>query len=66
MTVKIEKGILTIQIPVEDPIQPSTSGKTLLVATTHGSKTSTLKYNEEALVISLNAYIPNRAYVKVP
>jgi hypothetical protein len=46
MDVKIENGKLLISIELQEPT-PSASGKTLVVATTHGKN----------VVIGLNAYI---------
>jgi len=38
MTAKIENGELVVRIPMEDPPKPSkSSGKTLVVATSHGN-----------------------------
>ena len=57
MTAEIKDGILHIVIPVQDPPQPSKSGKTLVVASTYGNLTTTAEVDGKQLVISLNAYI---------
>ena len=57
MEATINGKILTIKIEMEDEIRPSASGKTLVVATSHGNMATTAKVNGKALVIGLNAYI---------
>jgi hypothetical protein len=56
MEVKIENGKLYIEIPLQEPTL-STSGKTLVVATTHGNVTTTATVDGKPVVIGLNAYI---------
>jgi hypothetical protein len=56
MDVKIEDGKLIIKIDMQEPT-PSASGKTLVVATTHGNMTTQCLVNSKNLVIGLNAYI---------
>jgi hypothetical protein len=53
----IKEGVLHITIAVQDPPQPSKSGKTLVVASTHGNLATTAKVDGKAVVIGLNAYI---------
>jgi hypothetical protein len=48
---------LVIKIPVEEIPQPSASGKTLVVASTHGNQTTKTMVQGKPLVIGLNAYI---------
>lgn len=58
MTAEIKNGKLTIVLPVNETPQPSASGKTLVVASTHGNKTfEECKVNDMPLVIGVNAYI---------
>ena len=59
MTVKIEKGNLVITMPMTDPT-PSVSGKTLVVASTHGNTPTTATVDGKPVIIGLNAYIRNR------
>jgi hypothetical protein len=54
--VKIEKNDLVIRIPMQTPA-PSSTGKSLVVATTRGNLTTTAQVNGKPLVIGLNAYI---------
>lgn len=56
MQVKIEGKDLVIRIPMQAPT-PSTSGKTLAVATTHGNTVTTALVDGKPLTIGLNAYI---------
>jgi len=47
---------LTIEIDLQDP-RPSSSGKSLVVATTGGNQTTTATVNGKPVIIGLNAYI---------
>ena len=54
---KIEKGILTVRIPVEPNLLPTSSGKGLRVASTGGNQNTTVLVDGKPLVIGLNAYV---------
>ena len=58
MTMKVEMkdNKLFIEIDLEEPT-PSSSGKTLVVASTHGNIVTTAKVNDKPITIGLNAYI---------
>lgn len=56
MDVKIENGKLTIVIDIQEPT-PSASGKTLVVATTHGNVVTECVVDGKPVVVGLNAYI---------
>jgi len=56
MDVKIENGKLIISIELQEPT-PSASGKTLVVATTHGNMVTQCVINGKNVVIGLNAYV---------
>jgi hypothetical protein len=56
MTAKIEGNRLVISIDLETPT-PSSSGKTLVVASTRGNKETDVKIDGKPVVIGLNAYI---------
>ena len=56
MDVKIENGRLIISIELQEPT-PSASGKTLVVATTHGNMVTQCVINGKNVVIGLNAYV---------
>ena len=56
MEVKIENDKLIISIELQKPA-PSASGKTLVVATTHGNVTTDCIIDGKLVVVGLNAYI---------
>lgn len=56
MEAKIENGKLIISIELQEPT-PSASGKTLVVATTHGNVVTECVIDGKPVVIGLNAYI---------
>jgi hypothetical protein len=57
MEAKIENGKLLISIPVAAQPRPSTSGKTLVVASTQGNVKTNVMVDGKPLTIGLNAYI---------
>jgi hypothetical protein len=57
MTAKIVGNKLVIEIPLNAVPVPSTSGKTLVVASTHGNKVTEAQINGKNVVVGLNAYI---------
>jgi hypothetical protein len=59
MNVEIKDNKLIIEIDLEKPT-PSSSGKTLVVASTRGNKITTAQIDGKFITIGLNAYIyPN-------
>jgi len=56
MEVKIEDNKLIITIELQKPT-PSASGKTLVVATTHGNMPTECMIDGKPVIIGLNAYI---------
>ena len=56
MTVGIKGNKLFIEIDLETPT-PSSSGKTLVVASTHGNAVTTAEVDGKPITIGLNAYI---------
>ncbi len=56
MTVAIKNDKLFIEIDLEKPT-PSASGKTLVVASTHGNMVTTVEIDGKPVTIGLNAYI---------
>lgn len=58
MKVTIEKGELVIRIPMQTPT-PSASGKTLVVASSHGNQATTAVIDGKPITVGLNAYIRN-------
>jgi len=59
MKVEIIDNELVIKIPLTTPV-PSASGKTLLVATTHGNLKTDLQVHGKPLTVAVNAYISNK------
>lgn len=56
MKVRIEKDTLFIELPIET--YTSTSGKSLVVASTHGNKQTGVQYKGKGIVLGVNAYTP--------
>ncbi|WP_298442517.1 hypothetical protein [Ferrimicrobium sp.] len=56
MNVEIRDNKLYIEIELDTPT-PSSSGKTLVVASTHGNAVTSAMINGKPVVIGLNAYI---------
>ena len=58
MTAKIVRNKLVIEIPLNATPVLSATGKTLVVASTHGNKVTEAQVNGKNIVVGLNAYIP--------
>ncbi|MDH6504897.1 hypothetical protein [Polynucleobacter sphagniphilus] len=56
MKAEIRDGKLFIEMDLQEPT-PSSSGKTLVMATSHGNQTTTAMYEGQPIIIGLNAYI---------
>ena len=56
MNVEIKDNKLFIEIDLENPT-PSSSGKTLILASTHGNTVTTAEVDGKPVIIGLNAYI---------
>jgi hypothetical protein len=56
LKVEIKDNKLFIEIDLEKPT-PSSSGKTLVVASTHGNIVTSAKVDGKQITIGLNAYI---------
>ena len=56
MTATIKNNVLIIEIPIYAP-RPSSTGKTLSVASSGGNITTTATVNGKPVIIGLNAYI---------
>jgi hypothetical protein len=57
ISAKLEGNELVIRLPLEEP-KVSSSGKTLVVASTHGNKETDIEIKGKKVVIGVNAYIP--------
>jgi hypothetical protein len=51
-----KEKVLVIEIPMTAPT-PSASGKTLVVASSHGNSPTTATVNNQPVIVGLNAYI---------
>ncbi len=58
MKATIEDGELVIRIPLNRTPVPSASGKTLVVASTHGNQKTDAVIDGQTIVVGVNAYIP--------
>jgi len=56
MKVEIIDGNLVVTLPLETPT-PSASGKTLVVASTHGNQRTTVQIDGKFVTVGVNAYI---------
>ena len=52
--IKDNKLVITLEL---EPPTPSSSGKTLVVASSHGNQPTTAEVNGKQVVIGVNAYI---------
>lgn len=54
---KLKDNKLQITIDMNEEPRPSASGKTLVVASSHGNQATTLEVDGKAVIVGLNAYI---------
>ncbi|MEY2411303.1 MAG: hypothetical protein QOF48_3973 [Verrucomicrobiota bacterium] len=57
LNAKIDGKNLVITIPLNDTPQPSATGKTLVVASSHGNFATTVTVQGQPVIVGLNAYI---------
>ena len=57
LTAKIEKNELVIRIPINSIGVPSSSGKTMIVASSRGPVTTTAEFEGKPIVVNFNAYV---------
>lgn len=57
MTVTVENGELVIRLKLAESPQPSTSGKNLVVASSHGNKQTEAEWKGKKITVGVNAYI---------
>lgn len=60
VTVKQVGKKLVIECDIPDVLEPSNSGKTLIVATTSGNMRTDVMVKGKPVTVGLNAYIPNK------
>ncbi len=61
MQATIKDGKLIMEIDLQTPPVPSVSGKTLMVASTHGNQVTSLIIEGQPVVVGVNAYIKKTA-----
>jgi hypothetical protein len=57
MTAKIEGNELVIRLPLNTTPVPSSTGKTLVVASSHGNQPTQATVNGQAVIVGVNAFI---------
>jgi hypothetical protein len=57
MTVEIKNGSLIITMPINKKPKESSSGKTLIVASSGGNKETEVKVEGKPLFVGVNAYV---------
>jgi hypothetical protein len=55
--VSIENGELVIRLPLNRPPVPSSSGKTLVVASTRGNQRTDAVLDGQPVIVGVNAYV---------
>ena len=61
MKATIEGNELVIRLPLNKSPVPSSSGKTLVVASTHGNRTTDAVLNGQPVIVGVNAYVAKPA-----
>lgn len=56
VTATLEGNELVIRVPVNNPPERSATGKTLVVASSHGNQPTELKIDGQTVVVGVNAY----------
>lgn len=57
LTATFEDGFLIIRVPLNPSPARSASGKTLVIASSHGNKQTDLEIEGKPVVVGVNAYI---------
>jgi len=57
LTASIEGECLVIRIPMNAKPIPSSTGKTLVVASSHGNKQTEVEIDGKPVIVGVNAYI---------
>ena len=56
-TIDNKSGELVIRVKLNSEPQPSASGKTLVVASSHGNQPTSAQVQDKPVIVGLNAYI---------
>jgi hypothetical protein len=57
LTASIEDGFLVIKVPMNSTPVRSATGKTLVVASSHGNKETEVQVQGQSVFVGVNAYI---------
>jgi hypothetical protein len=57
LTAAIEDGYLVIRVPMNTKPTPSSTGKTLVVASSHGNKQTEVEIEGKPVFVGVNAYV---------
>lgn len=60
LTATVEDGYLVIRVPLNPTPNRSATGKTLVVASSHGNKQTDLEIDGKPVFVGVNAYIRPR------
>jgi len=55
--VEVDGKALIIRLPLQKPVRSKSSGKTLVIASTHGTVTSSALYDGRRIVVVANAFV---------
>ena len=55
--VEVDGKTLIIKLPLQQPVRSKSSGKTLVIASTHGTVTSSVRYDGKRIVVVANAWV---------
>jgi hypothetical protein len=56
-SVEIDRKTLTIKLPLQEPVRSKSSGKTWVIATTHGAVTTDARFRGKRIVVVANAFV---------
>ena len=57
LTATLEDGFLVVRVPLNPRPVRSGSGKTLVIASTHGNQPTELEVDGKPVIVGLNAYV---------
>ncbi len=57
LTASIEGEFLVIRVPMNSKPTPSSTGKTLVIASSHGNKQTEVEVQGKPVIVGVNAYI---------
>lgn len=54
---ELDGKTLIIRLPLQKPVRSKSSGKTWVIASTHGAITTDARYDEKRIVVVANAFV---------